>query len=225
MRLKKVADILGVTIISIHALARSATQNIGLWQILDWISIHALARSATLPRISPLHSCPYFNPRTREECDLYCSLGSVLLSYFNPRTREECDGFLVLKIMQASLFQSTHSRGVRRFFSFKDNASLTISIHALARSATLLQEMDHRSLEISIHALARSATFLDLQYFTAFIFQSTHSRGVRLLCTIISSLWHLFQSTHSRGVRLPTAIKWFEEREDFNPRTREECDF
>ena len=76
------------------------------------------------------------------------------------------------------MFQSTHSRGVRRsshlFFLL-----LIVSIHALTRSAT--SEQDPSKIRAT--------------------FQSTHSRGVRLLHTRRWSLDRSFQSTHSRGVR------------------------
>ena len=56
-------------IISIHALARSATLDIG--QVVDFvmISIHALARSATANMEFVREVSVNFNPRTREECD------------------------------------------------------------------------------------------------------------------------------------------------------------
>ena len=99
-----------------------------------------------------------FNPRTREECDYKFKIHSLPPSYFNPRTREECD-----------------SNGTKMKERWE-----TISIHALARSATTLpiamprpdeyfnprtrEECDPyiallaKDIGISIHALARSAT-------------------------------------------------------------------
>ena len=168
--------------ISIHALARSATRGYNVLRILyikfqsthsrgvrqrarksgntnKRISIHALARSATnLVRV----------------CKEY-------LIDFNPRTREECDRMYTDKHNLVVAFQSTHSRGVRRYYIDKDSIRRYISIHALARSATtkfepyreeeqyfnprtreecdlLKPTMHHSKLLISIHALARSAT-------------------------------------------------------------------
>ena len=57
-------------------------------------------------------------------------------------------------------------------------------------------------LEVSIHALTRSATFTEHSAMTGFLFQSTHSRGVRL--------------------RLTRQAQRYKKR--FNPRTHEECD-
>ena len=58
----------------------------------------------------------YFNPRTHEECDCEWIKGSRSWWYFNPRTHEECDG------------TSTNNA------AFSNN----ISIHALTRSATII---------------------------------------------------------------------------------------
>ena len=99
------------------------------------ISIHALARSATEMLNTRLQSLPYFNPRTREECDQWQHRGRKSICNFNPRTREECDNSLHCPVFYCSnfnprtreecdkikknlafllvIFQSTHSRGVR----------------------------------------------------------------------------------------------------------------
>ena len=55
------------------------------------------------------------------------------------------------------------------------------------------------------------------------MFQSTHSRGVRLLDGGLQKWKDVFQSTHSRGVRpFSVFINWY--FYCFNPRTHEECD-
>ena len=56
------------------------------------------------------------------------------------------------------LFQSTHSRGVRRGGGKTAFMSVIISIHALTRSATSTTLRYTAVSEISIHALTRSAT-------------------------------------------------------------------
>ena len=99
-------------------------------------------------------------------------------------------------------FQSTHSRGVRPRRRRHFAGYLTVSIHALTRSATIGTESGVAFASVSIHALTRSATLSimkDLYYFI------------------------LFQSTHSRGVRL--SVKAARDKPKcFNPRTHEECD-
>lgn len=79
--------------ISIHALTRDATRIIFINEFHLAISIHALAKSANVKHRSFYQTRRYFNPCTREECDLH-----------QP----------VLKRID-TLFQSTHSRGVRLF--------------------------------------------------------------------------------------------------------------
>ena len=78
------------------------------------ISIHALARSATTVRNAVFTGLQNFNPRTREECDLLREMLRLFRQDFNPRTREECDDYNHPDILSSLLFQSTHSRGVRR---------------------------------------------------------------------------------------------------------------
>ena len=104
-----------VTMISIHALTRSATRNLLNLQVLLVISIHALTRSAT-----------------------YAGADNILLlgRNFNPRTHKECD-FTGLRMKDIPLvFQSTHSQGVRRLSNLIFADMALISIHALTRSAT-----------------------------------------------------------------------------------------
>ncbi len=114
-----------------------------------------------------------------------------------------------------------------------------ISIHALTRSATCaIYTFDLPDFPISIHALTRSATvsIVPLKLLVSQnLFQSTHSRGVRL--DFVESIGALFQSTHSRTytavpisihalTRSATAVAWFFDlvKIYFNPRTHEECD-
>ena len=143
--------------VSIHALTRSATSKgfckgiiFDLFQsthsrgvrphFCDWfcrhiaVSIHALTRSATysLSLIETVKGC--FNPRTHEECD-----DNILVeSYF-------------------SLFQSTHSRGVR-------------PIH-------IMRIWDHNMFQSTHSRGVRLPLFSRL--YLSIQFQSTHSRGVR----------------------------------------------
>ena len=100
------------------------------------ISIHAPARGATITVDDAGNVMYNFNPRTREGCDVDDSAsaaasipisihaparGATVLSprekrkilNFNPRTREGCDDYPQNFQMYATIFQSTHPRGVR----------------------------------------------------------------------------------------------------------------
>ena len=79
--------------------------------------------------------------------------------------------------------------------------SSRVSIHALTRSATGALKYIRITGIVSIHALTRSATALKIK--------DSHTV--------------LFQSTHSRGVRLGNGANSFYFN-SFNPRTHEECD-
>ena len=122
------------------------------------ISIHALTRSATYCYVWTSVSRVYFNPRTHEECDLGLFSRSTRFKIFQSthsrgvrrRSRAPED--------KKKVFQSTHSRGVRRQGSGKTMSLVAISIHALTRSATIVYALSLVKNIISIHALTRSAT-------------------------------------------------------------------
>ena len=124
------------TLISIHALMKSATS--GRWRHASsiQISIHALMKSATSQDDKVWACCSYFNPRTHEECDDFFWHATPSFLYFNPRTHEECDWLSCCMRL----------------------ACKTISIHALMKSATLRHTTLLHFVAISIHALMKSAT-------------------------------------------------------------------
>ena len=124
--------------------------------------------------------------------------------------------------------------------------AIDISIHALTRSATILQERFRKTFRISIHALTRSATgrFLlslvlirdfnprtheecdtkatdDLENKFDFNPRTHEECDDASFATLVKAFG--FQSTHSRGVRPKRrgthCYEWY-----FNPRTHEECD-
>ena len=68
-----------------------------------------MSASPTLPPIK------YFNPRTREGCDTIQDILNTKITDFNPRTREGCD----------------------LLFLTSTGITLSISIHAPARGATI----------------------------------------------------------------------------------------
>ena len=142
-----------------------------------------------------------FNPRTHEECDFASVPVQKLCNCFNPRTHEECDCLFRPKQTLLHKFQSTHSRGVRH------PARLSGLVYIPGFNPRTHEECDTLSngdttVEIvSIHALTRSATKNDRSYFSYLMFQSTHSRGVRLSKRLL---------LYNGG--------------SFNPRTHEECD-
>ena len=128
-------------------------------------------------------------------------------------------------IYDTYIFQSTHSRGVRPVSVSHTLMPKNISIHALARSATEDAYADEKFFAISIHALARSATFtLAVNRGTKNISIHALARSATILYGMYSTRHAQFQSTHSRGVRLYWSLVLHGLRQDFNPRTREECD-
>ena len=142
-----------------------------------------------------------FNPRTHEECDPTHRVSDIKALNFNPRTHEECDKKAPSQLRNCGIFQSTHSRGVRRQYRNCYADGPQISIHALTRSATELDWEEVQQLLISIHALTRSATATSKRCALHERFQSTHSRGVRQDFIREDGTVCQFQSTHSRGVR------------------------
>ena len=211
-----------------------------------FISIHAPAWGATGMFRNISGVARNFNPRTRVGCDWPVMAACAATVYFNPRTRVGCDTYDAPKddgvdisihapawgatveggdARYASLFQSTHPRGVRPPNDYHPNGQHpfqsthprgvrrpgtvdvliagTISIHAPAWGATRppRQWQAHRP-----HFNPRTRVGCDPQANSMrcriALFQSTHPRGVRH--TIVRALIPIFefQSTHPRGVRL-----------------------
>ena len=122
------------------------------------ISIHAPARGATCKQ-SPGHQPrTYFNPRTREGCDLRGVHNGRNEGNFNPRTREGCDLAVNHRLEGLSIFQSTHPRGVRLLQA--KSSEIGSEFQSTHPRGVRQQEGMARIREI--------------------IFQSTHPRGVRL---------------------------------------------
>ena len=209
--------------ISIHAPARGATHKGRFCADNSIISIHAPARGATrwfeehldfnsrfqstLPRgerhsgMGKRSDHVYFNPRSREGSDQPKMDTYWIMQYFNPRSREGSDTYTKAAWDDSMKFQSTLPRGERRVhFLYRINSSF-ISIHAPARGATSVSNIDTdfsvyfnpRSREgsdtrllyirvhflISIHAPARGATGNFYSEPSYAKFQSTLPRGER----------------------------------------------
>ena len=124
----------------------------------------------------------YFNPRTHEECDSSPPSHSLDDNNFNPRTHEECDlsgwgDLMALSDFNPRTHEECDSLADRHYIRNYDFNPRT-----------------HEECDVHPKCVCQ---FADL-------FQSTHSRGVRLAQSIHWSVcWRLFQSTHSRGVRHP----------------------
>ena len=106
--------------------------------------------------------------------------GQRLDSCFNPRTRVGCDTSPATIRCRSSAFQSTHPRGVRRWYGVGDWLRLRVSIHAPAWGAT----SGARPASAAIIGFnPRTRVGCDgtghPAFFAVDVFQSTHPRGVR----------------------------------------------
>ena len=127
--------------------------------------------------MSFIRSC--FNPRTHEECDNKINITIKILRCFNPRTHEECD-FLKHSVCMGIL---------------------DVSIHALTRSATptiLIEIPFGFSFNPRTHEECDYNRYLLIQHRISFN-PRTHEECDNINPT--SGFLFLFQSTHSRGVR------------------------
>ena len=104
-------------------------------------------------------------------------------------------------VPQLYRFQSTHPRGVRRGLRTQSAGNRAISIHAPTWGATSIFHSYRAPVYISIHAPTWGATYSSFILCSAYRFQSTHPRGVRLDCAHNRPEIEQFQSTHPRGVR------------------------
>ena len=107
-----------------------------------------------------------------------------------------------LTMAHSSSFQSTPSRRGRRMDLRLTMAQRLVSIHALAKRATIALFQDRIVILVSIHALAKRAT----------------------LATFFADGRDEFQSTPSRRGRHETTRRQRVEHACFNPRPREEGD-
>ena len=143
--------------ISIHAPVKSATMSWILISKIDFISIHAPVKSATGKPVDWLKGRGYFNPRTREECDVSQSAPKTTRKYFNPRTREECDD-IVRRWRSSNKNFNPRTREECDLATYNDWTNIDISIHAPVKSATLYVAKELNVSPISIHAPVKSAT-------------------------------------------------------------------
>ena len=146
-------------------------------------------------------------------------------------------------------FQSTHPRRVRQYLLVSNKLNSYISIHAPAKGATWCMDCGWCGNDISIHAPAKGATIgksnglasLDDfnprtregcdRYFLFLIVKSflisIHAPAKGATLNLLNSIQTIvkFQSTHPRRVRriITVTISFFEN--NFNPRTREGCDY
>ena len=121
-------------------------------------------------------------------------------------------------------FQSTLPRGERPCRILCCVYSISISIHAPARGATIVFEESVACDNISIHAPARGATLLNNTHFVSSSFQSTLPRGERPNLPTLSIAPFKFQSTLPRGERHNDVNNACVCSPNFNPRSREGSD-
>ena len=131
---------------------KRATDVINMPKYKYIISIHALVKRATFLYQFDKYLDIHFNPRPREEGDIYCCIYILKGGYFNPRPREEGDRFIVYIILRHC-----------------------ISIHALVKRATHMIHILQHTFAISIHALVKRATPVMIVILNLIRFQSTPS--------------------------------------------------
>ena len=99
------------------------------------------------------------------------------------------------------VFQSTHSRRVR-LIGVIIRTSISVSIHALTKSATVFSMLINDHMDVSIHALTKSATLPNTLIMPpSFCFNPRTHEECDLPLPITSVTDDKFQSTHSRRVR------------------------
>ena len=94
--------------ISIHAPVKGATESYAERVVLAVISIHAPVKGATKPCLCFFISTIISIHAPVKGATIVTSKKSLTLSYFNPRTREGCDVNLLFALSSTILFQSTH---------------------------------------------------------------------------------------------------------------------
>ena len=93
-------------------------------------------KSVTREREREREYSQYFNPHTREECDVFDPADNSIHTYdFNPHTREECDSTEAYQGLQPPDF-NPHTREECDFVSGGGACTLEISIHTPVKSVT-----------------------------------------------------------------------------------------
>jgi len=133
-------------VVSIHASAREATGNPLILYRLEHVSIHASAREATQRAGNRIVLPVCFNPRLREGGDKKrwgLSPGSGVC--FNPRLREGGDKTCCWIMVVSLCFNPRLREGGDALIVAAPRVAFSVSIHASAREATLLQSWNRRA--------------------------------------------------------------------------------
>ena len=232
-------------LISIHAPARGATEQVFGNGSAIAISIHAPARGATLYKILSNQLFIQFQstlPRGERLFEQNQSITQLLfqstlprgerlnwtilkstLFDFNPRSREGSDIQLLTERRNQILFQSTLPRGERQ--SGHGGMDRNIYFNPRSREGSDQVETPKETVKkISIHAPARGATVMD-QLLQNVCNISIHApaRGATCNC-FCNQCWNKFQSTLPRGERLTSQAELATYQCNFNPRSREGSD-
>ena len=101
------------SVISIHALTKSATLQSVICVSYFLISIHALTKSATGDTWHSIARRHDFNPRTHKECDFTASTVKGSKQKFQSTHSQRVRHLLLLFLYGGIIFQSTHSQRVR----------------------------------------------------------------------------------------------------------------
>ncbi len=172
-----------VIVVSIHALAKSATRD-SMVETWTNIGFNPRAREERDPSKSPdyRHAKGFQSTRSRRARPAESRCNASPPQRFNPRAREERDAAILehqgahvwfqstrsrrarpgreMLYRVTPVFQSTRSRRARRRTSKGCAKAAEVSIHALAKSATVSTNSISVPSLVSIHALAKSATLL-----------------------------------------------------------------
>ena len=179
---------------------------------------------------------------------LYHKLLFFVKEYFNPRTREGCDLKKQYKRTKTTSFQSTHPRRVRLATCLMVDKMVRISIHAPAKGATIsgrrfrtactyFNPRTREGCDNQLHQLTERVHYFNprtregcdrTQYHklwhTCNYFNPRTREGCDLRKAIQFKYFMIFQSTHPRRVRLKVLSFYLLTTIYFNPCTREGCD-
>ena len=140
--------------ISIHALAKRATNVILDFPEIQNISIHALAKRATDQSVYCTPNNYNFNPRPRKEGDGSIFAPTNIIQRFQSTPSQRGRQVVRLNFFSVLVFQSTPSQRGRLNSLELRFVLLCISIHALAKRATFCLSYD-RSLFVNFNPRPR----------------------------------------------------------------------
>ena len=148
----------GTISISIHAVMKTATKNVGSKISSGAISIHAVMKTATKLVQTLVSWVVHFNPCSHEDCNNSNLPTCWQKKYFNPCSHEDCNVIATKRSINSGNISIHAVMKTATKMTVVFIMTVWISIHAVMKTATQQDAFGGSTLVISIHAVMKTAT-------------------------------------------------------------------